>query len=1015
MKKGKAVRITAMAMAVTMAAMLVGCGSTESTETATTVTTTEAAATETVAAEEVKVFPATYGYDLILPVSDETLVDEKVNALVKSMTIEEKYTFLGGSGTGTEGNAGDLPGVGCLGVPRIKMYDGPAGVLYPEDTTNMPGEELLAATWNEEMAKLYGQTVGEENTAIGGTLLLGAQLDIQRNPQFGRTKDQMGEDSYLLASLADDLVSGMQKSGSIAVLKHYTALTQNATPAAKYDDIISEQALHETYLPGFESAVKDGNALGIMSSYNAINGEWAAESEYLLEDVLRGMWGYNYFTITDWGGNSHSGFTMNKGTEIEMPTLSNNSQEGGMAEVEAGNITEDELNAIVDNALSRVLRAYGAAGYLTLVEVDADGYAVEGTVEGGADYINTVTADESKARLEALYNDSNAAIETIAEEGIVLLKNENDVLPLDTSDDKTVAVIGITGLNIASGIGGERSYGAVKAMTSPYEALVSILGENKVQGEVYSDIIGTTIPKENLFTSADGDEKGVTRTYGCLGTNADSDLVQGQFQFGGGLEETAMGDHEIGEFAQIDEVIEFVTNGKGNYTNEVAGGNAIESLVDGVAPAYTWTTYIEAPEDGEYTISFNSTGGTGKLKMYETDGETQLGEASTPNENQGTQYYSSIVPTESGMNVSNLTVTLKKGERYKVEIQDALAGISTERDMQLQLAWITPSQAKANLDNAIEAAKTNDTVVVFAYTSVSDPGATIEETSLKLDAAQEKMILDLAKAAHRAGNKVVVVLNNDSAVVMENWINSVDGIFESYYPGQKGGEAIANLLTGVSNPSGRLAFTIPKKDTDTLVTYSEEAFAAYEVAVGEAVVDPMMGFAMSDTQTEYTEGILTGYRWFDSMGVEPEYDFGYGLSYTSFEYSDFEVSEKTEGDEKAGYDVTFTVTNTGDYAGKDVAQIYLGQAEVPDGIQSALYQLAGYHKTGVIKPGESEKVTIHVSGRSLSYWNSNQTELNENADGTKDKWTVATGERELVVARSESEKDFVFTTTIDVK
>lgn len=1013
MKKRKAVRFTAMAMAVTMAAMLVGCGSTESTEPVATPATE--VATETASAEEAKVFPATYGYDLIQPVSDEALVEEKVNALVKSMTIEEKYTFLGGSGTGTEGNAGDLPGVGRLGVPRIKMYDGPAGVLYPDDTTSMPSEELLAATWNEEMAKLYGQTVGEENIAIGGTLLLGAQLDIQRNPQFGRTKDQMGEDSYLLSSLADDLVSGMQESGSIAVLKHYTALTQNASPAAKYDDIISEQTLHETYLPGFESAVKDGNALGIMSSYNAINGEMAAESEYLLEEVLRGMWGYNYFTITDWGGNMHSGYTMNKGTEIEMPTLSNNSQEGGMAEVEAGNITEEELYAIVDKALSRVLKAYGTAGYLTLVEVDADGYAVEGTVEGGADFINTVSAEESKARLEALYNDSNEAIETIAEEGIVLLKNENNVLPLDTSDDKTVAVIGLTGLNIASGFAGERSYGAVKAMTSPYEALVSILGKDKVVGEVYSDIFGTTIPNENLFTSVDGDEKGVTRTYGCLGTNADSDLVQGQFQFGGGLEETAMGDHEIGEFAQIDDVIEFVTNGKGNYTNEVAGGNAIESLVDGVAPAYTWTTYVEAPEDGAYTICFNSTGGSGKLKMFDADGETQIGEASTPIENQGTQYYSSIVPTESGMNVSNLTVTLKKGQRYKVEIQDALAAISTERDMQLQLAWITPSQAKANVSNAVEAAKTNDTVVVFAYNSVSDPGATIEETSLKLDAAQEKMILDIANAAHGAGNKVVVVFNNDSAVVMENWINSVDGIFALYYPGQKGGEAIANLLTGISNPSGRLAFTMPKKDTDTLVTYSEEAFAAYEVEVGEPVMNPILGIAISDNQTEFTEGILTGYRWFDSMGIEPEYDFGYGLSYTSFEYSDFEVTEKTVGDEKAGFDVSFTVTNTGDYAGKDVAQIYLGQAEVPDGIQSAVYQLAGYHKTGVIKPGESEKVTIHVTGRSLSYWNSNQTELNENADGTKDKWTVATGERELVVARSEAQEDFVYSTSVVVK
>lgn len=146
---------------------------------------------------------------------------------------------------------GALPGVPRLGVPEVKMYDGPAGLLYTEDTTNPPQEQMLAATWSEEMARLYGEIVSIENKLIGGGMMLSAQLHIQRVPQFGRTKDQMGEDPYLLSRLADDLTAGMQSEGGIAVLKHFAAFASNANPGSNSNVEVSEQALHEIYLPGF--------------------------------------------------------------------------------------------------------------------------------------------------------------------------------------------------------------------------------------------------------------------------------------------------------------------------------------------------------------------------------------------------------------------------------------------------------------------------------------------------------------------------------------------------------------------------------------------------------------------------------------------------------------------------------------------------------------------------------------------------------------------------------------------
>ena len=366
--------------------------------------------------------------------------------------------------------------------------------------------------------------------------------------------------------------------------------------------------------------------------------------------------------------------------------------------------------------------------------------------------------------------------------------------------------------------------------------------------------------------------------------------------------------------------------------------------------------------------------------------------------------------------------------------------------MQVGLAWVTPSQKQANIDNAIKAAENNDTVVVFAYAQVSDPKSTREATTLKLDAYQQTMIQNVAKAAHEKGNKVAVVLNNDSAVVMEDWIDDVDAILEMYYPGQRGGVATAKLLTGEVNPSGKLAYTIPKKDTDTLITISDEAWNRFEkedetedtekqsdVATQEAGDGfpgggfpgggfpgggfpgggfPGFGGGKANT-TYFDEGINTGYKWFDENNIEPQFDFGYGLSYTTFEYGDMSVAENATDGEVAGYDVTFTVTNTGDVAGSEVAQVYLGEAQVPKGIQTSKYALAGYEKVKDIQPGETREVTVHVSGRSLSYWNSNQEELNVNADGTKDKWTLATGERKIYVG-SSSDK-LLMEKTVDVE
>ena len=408
-------------------------------------------------------------------------VDAKVDALLKAMTDEEKFALLGGSGTGSNGEAGSLIGVPRLGVPRSRMYDGPAGVYYLEDTTNPPQEQMVAATWDPEMAYEYGVIHGSENQAIGGNVQLGTQFDITRMPQFGRAKDQFGEDPYLLSDMAVGETQGVQDQGVIAVGKHFAVFSQNATPGTGTNIEISEQAMHELHLPGFEAAVTEGGLLGVMSSYNKINGTAASAHSYLQETVLRQMWNFVGFTVTDWGGNS--GFTLDDGTDVEMPSLSNNSQESAQALVDDGTYTQAEMDAMVDEAAGNVLTALGRAGYLSWVEIGANGLAKE-----DPDPPEVIQLEGRLDELDEIVAENTLRSQKIAEEGGVLLKNEEDVLPVAVDgDDRTVGIIGVGGMDLISGVGGERSYGTISEMTSPYAAMVDLLGEDRVDGAVGID------------------------------------------------------------------------------------------------------------------------------------------------------------------------------------------------------------------------------------------------------------------------------------------------------------------------------------------------------------------------------------------------------------------------------------------------------------------------------------------------------------------------------------------------
>lgn len=966
-------------------------------------------------------FPDYYPREAIV-IEDEATQALKVEALVKTMTDDEMFAMLGGddSGTAKLGNPGYMVGVPRLGVPENRMHDGPAGVTSIYETTGFPTEMSLGATWSKAYAGTYGEILGADNVSISANVQLGTQLDMNRSPHFARTKDTMGEDPYLTSALGVELIKGVQSEGSAAMIKHFAAYGTNGDGSVNLE--VDEQTLHEIYFPAFEAAIKEGDAAAVMTTYNKFRGEQTSHSAYLQKDILRDEWGFLGATCCDWGGCKE--LCLAEGQDIEMASANNASEENVRKAIANDELTWDD----VEDAIRHTLYMYAKAGYLYLVEVDEEtGLCKE--ERNRTEVIKLMDTYEEDTADGALQDANNEAVKEIAEKGGVLLKNEDAALPLTEDDytgDSSVAMIGLGAMNQISGTGAERSFGVLKYMESPYDAVKEIAGDDaNIVGEVGLDIVGDTIPEAVVYQSENGGETGWVRSYGILkeDQSGGGGFVPGQGGTGvinpdkdeaGNI---IMPDHEIGETAGVDATIDFTTGGK-SFKNLEDG-----TAWDGEKDAYTWTGYLEAPETGTYTLNMQCIGGNISGKIYGAESAGSSGgfpgmgggggdsvSLGSPSSRQSAQWgWNSIITSPSGMDIIPKTVKLEAGKRYKVVIagqnNPSDLGDNEQKDLQIKLTWITPSQKQANYDSAVAAASNADKVLFFAYHNREAFGT---DNDISLPSDQKELLKDVTAAVAENGGQLVVVLNTSSAIAIQddegyNWANDADAILEMWFPGQSGGVATANLLTGEANPSGKLNISFPLTNTDTVLTASDDIN-----------VERAGDTSQREYTANYTEGIYTGYRYYDkdpdNTDTTAAFTFGQGLSYTTFAYSDMTVEESAD---ETGFDVSFTVTNTGDVTGDEVAQVYLGAADVPDGIQMAVKKLAGFERLENIEPNESRDVTIHINKRSLSYWDTNSA-YRVREDGTKDKWVVAEGERNVYVSAGAADDGILMTQAIQV-
>jgi beta-glucosidase len=385
--------------------------------------------------------------------------DAKINALVKQMTLEEKVAMIHASSSFTSG------GVARLNIPEIVMSDGPHGVRVEhgrdwnadknvyDSGTYLPTGVCLAATWNPQLGYEFGKVLGSESAYRGKDIILGPGINIIRTPLNGRNFEYQSEDPFLISRMVVGYIKGVQDQGVSACVKHY--LANNQEVQRNFVNVqMSERALREIYLPGFKAAVTEANVNTLMGSYNLFRGQYATQNAYLINQVLKKEWGFKGAVVSDWGAVHNTMEALWNGCDIEMGTdlsmLPNpNYGKFFMGDtviklVQAGKIPE----RLLDDKVRRIL------------------------------YVMYKTNMLEGKRKQGEYNSAahQATARKVAEEGIVLLKNEDHLLPLSTSV-KSIAVIGYNASRKQSMGGGSSQVKAFYEIT-PLEGLEKLVGGN---------------------------------------------------------------------------------------------------------------------------------------------------------------------------------------------------------------------------------------------------------------------------------------------------------------------------------------------------------------------------------------------------------------------------------------------------------------------------------------------------------------------------------------------------------
>lgn len=365
-------------------------------------------------------------------------VDKRVEDLLARMTLEEKINYIGGT------NGFYIMAIERLGVPAIKMSDGPMGSRNDGPTTCYPGGIALTATWDRDMAQKIGVALGRDCRARGVNILLAPAVNIYRSPLCGRNFEYMGEDPFLAGQMVAPLIQGIQSQQVLATVKHFACNNQE-WDRHNISSEVDERTLHEIYLPAFKAAVQQGKVACVMTAYNLINGVHCSQDDWLINQTLKTNWGFKGFVMSDWNSTYDAVAAANGGLDLEMPAGKFMNVTNLMPAVQDGRVKE----SVIDDKVRRILRTVIAAGFFDRPQVRGD--------------IPLNDPENARAALEA------------ARKAVVLLKNNKQTLPLDRAKLKSIAVVG-PNADPAVYCGGGSAFTRVFEATSILEGIRRLAG-----------------------------------------------------------------------------------------------------------------------------------------------------------------------------------------------------------------------------------------------------------------------------------------------------------------------------------------------------------------------------------------------------------------------------------------------------------------------------------------------------------------------------------------------------------
>lgn len=765
---------------------------------------------------------------------------DRARELVGKMTLDEKLSMLAGK------TDFSITGIERLGIPEVLMADGPQGIRnHCKHSTLYPAGIATAATWNRDLARAYGEALGNDARARGVGILLGPGVNIYRSPLCGRNFEYMGEDPYLASEIALNYILGVQSRGVMATIKHF-ALNNQEWSRHHVSSDVDERTMHEIYFPTFRKAVQKGGVGAVMNSYNLINGTHATENRWLNIDVLRKQWGFNGLLMSDWTSVYNSYNPAASGLDLEMPKPVFFAPAKLKTELANGRIT----TRMVDEKVEHILSALISLGLTDRVQKDA-----------------SLPLDNPQS--------SQVALNT-ARESIVMLKNQGNLLPLR---GKTL-VLGPNCDTIVSGGGS----GAVYPFSIiPLTQGMKQMRKNTVtltDPELYADV-SPTVYTDSTFT-----------TPGFLGKYYKNQTFKGK-----------------PDAVRVDPKVDF----NWVYGKPMDGFPADHFSV-------SWTGCFVADRTGILKLKVSGDDG---YRVYLNGKEV------------ASDWKNHSISTRE------LALDVEKGKRYdiKIDYYDNMAAAVIQCSLGILRDELLEKTLR-KVDN-----------VVFCTGFNGDVEGEGFDRPFALPDWQEKLINRIAQI----NPNLVVVLNSGGAVDMQRWQDAARGILMAWYPGEQGGLALAEILTGKLSPSGKLPISYEAKaeDNPTFNSYHNNRF------VGKA---PRWSAPDQECKhVEYREGIFTGYRGYDRQQTKPLYPFGFGLSYTDFAFSDLEV--KPLGNNEV--EVAFTVRNTGKKEGAEVAQIYVGDNECS--VARPVRELKEFVKVN-LKPGESRRLTVRLTPEAFAFY-----------------------------------------------